>query len=443
VFSLFASPLTASAGEDSPSELVLVPNGVVDGVDWSRARLNDALAGTAGPFDYEFPDTANKVRLYLIDTAVGDESGWIEANPKLTLLSSGQPSAPGAESSHFTHGTRVLSIIAGSATGAALGTPIDVINYDIFTDPETQVTSPSLLSDAISEVIATEARRPDDDPTRALICIALGSATEGDEAGLAFDIEDAVADGIPVLVSAGNAGGDAGDFVPSAYGSIDGVICVAASDGANQLLANSNSGDAVDLCAPGFQIPALDPDGGPATLTGTSAAVAFATAAAITELSMHPWFTPAQLETRLKSRAFPLAAGAPLVQVPRLDSDRDGVMDEVETFFGTDPESAASRGSFDVVGCKDGVLMVEFAIAETLFDPAAPLQLADGRSWRILASAGGKAWEPITVAEADGSVPGLEEPGTPVDGRVPLMFCADTVESQGLLRIEVMPAVGP
>lgn len=245
-----------------------------------------------------FPPTTQPVRLYLVDTGISHKSEWFSRNANLKFT--GSYSAL-AVSTSTIHGSRMLDIIAGPESGAVAGTPLEVVNINIYSS-DTATTTSGIVADAIFEVIDRE-YQPPGPKIPAVICLASGSSVSGTSSILESAIERAVEAGIPVIVSAGNAGQDASNFTPSKYGSKEGVICVGAYGKNLQRLPMSNTGSAVDLVAPGEGVKTLalplPLPGACQGMTGTSPATALATAAAIYELSRNPKLTPAGLEEAL------------------------------------------------------------------------------------------------------------------------------------------------
>ena len=252
-----------------------------------------------------FPPGKQAVRLYLIDSGISHKSTWFARNPNLAF----EPSYNPVESTSSLHGTRMLDIIAGPESGAAAGTPVRVVSMNIYATDQLPTTS-GLMADAVFEAIDREQDAADAIP--AVICLASGSPAGSSSSILETAIQQAVDAGIPVIVSAGNSGDDASKFIPSGYGTKDGVICVGAHTKNLQPLPMSNWGAPVDLKAPGEAVRTLSlplPVAGLYQgMTGTSPAAALTTAAAIHRLSLNPNLSPAQLEAALGDS---LAAPAP------------------------------------------------------------------------------------------------------------------------------------
>jgi hypothetical protein len=428
------------AGGDS---VIVRPCGAVPDADWALGRLNDGTSMTRASFAY--PETSTPVRLYLIDTGVAHVGTWFSQNPNLKSFRSElvRSANDPALATAVSHGSQMLSLIVGPGTGAALGTPVHVVNYNIYPGGEGTTTTSGRLAAAIDLAIGDHFAHPG---MRSVICIANGSSHPGAESIILEGvITEAVEAGIPVVVSAGNEGADASLYIPAAYGLQQGVICTGASDAGNQRLPISNVGPAVDLYAPGFEVRTMNvvsPENGSfATATGTSPATALTAAAALIQLSLDPTLTPAQLEAALRASAVPVvqeeteAAGVMelLVQVqpdPEGDSDRDGTRDILERFFGSDPADASETPQPIAVSKIAGGARMSFSVAAELFDAAQPFTLKDGSTWRVEVSTNLKDWQPAT---------GTLSPSPAVNGRIPVSYTTSTGASAAFLRIEVLP----
>lgn len=247
-----------------------------------------------------FPPTTHPVRLYLIDTGISHKSEWFSRNPNLKFAGSYSPLLL---STSAIHGSRMLDIIAGPESGAVAGTPLHVISMNVYA-ADGLSTTVGTVADAIFEAVDWEDQSASPE-IPAVICLASGSPVLETSAILERAIDSAVEAGIPVIVSAGNSGQNASQYIPSKYGSKAGVICVGAYGKNLQPLPMSNTGSAVDLLAPGEGVRTLAlPLPGIALcqgMTGTSPATAIAAAAAIYQLSKNPALSPAELEEALGS----------------------------------------------------------------------------------------------------------------------------------------------
>lgn len=413
---------------DSSAGIPIELNGVTSDAPWQLTHLNDPDGASLA--EYHYPESTAPVRLYLIDTAVKNPNGWFKGNPKLTL---GSPiSVDGGPSVAFNHGTRILSIIAGPGTGAALGTPIEVVNLDIYPDGEAAGSSVGLTATAVYDAVVDHISR--DDSVPGVICIASGSSQQAKSAMFLDAVKVAVSRNLVVVVSAGNEGSEVSNFIPGAYGNLDGVISVGASNAANQRIAMSNHGASVDFLAPGEAVRTLrlptPASGAYGTMTGTSAAAALATAAVLTQRSICPDLSPKEIEAHLKNVAFKTAAGPRLIQVPEQDTDGDGVPDTIETFFGTCPFTRSDCPVSPIMECSSGVAALGFGVNAELFQRGTPYRLSDGRTWSVLVSPDCKTWKTATGELLVGSTSG---------GRTSLQFCSHASTANGYFRIRVSP----
>jgi len=447
----------------------LVPCGINLAPEWALDDVGEPI--NDGPA-YTYPDTIAPVRLYLIDTSVANTNGWIDANPKLILERiervRGTNDFQGTYSTD--HGTKLLSLIGATETGIAPGTPIHVVNYDIYPTAETTI---ALLIKAISN--AVQDHKNSTNPMRSAICIATSSSTLADSDALQFEINKALAKGIPVVVSAGNQGVDASTRIPAKFGTTDGVICVGASDENNVAIQMSNFGTPVDLLAPGNSVRVRTSN--PATpfgyMTGTSPATALVAGSVLTELSINGSLTPAEVENRIKacgilppsgeipkilrttvaatahiaiqdgviiSPANPQTLGCDPAMFELLfpgallvDSDSNGIPDIIELFYGSFAQSGAPV-SPTITAAPSSETKFKFPIAGDLFDEFNPFTLKNGTHWRIRSTTDFVNW-----STPDGSLQKF------VDSTGQIWLTA-TFASPGpscFLRIELIEAATP
>ncbi len=410
---------------------------------WAQARLNDGANLQSRTF--AFPATTQKVRLYLIDTAIkqsGSWDTWFKRNPNLTIA---ETKRVNRNQSGITseHATRMLSVIAGPETGVALGTPIEVIAWDVYmgTDAAPRTDSSSIIY-ALQQIrihhLTAATRLP------GVVCLASSSVDAAGSSGMEDTINQVVAAGLTVVISAGNSNAEASAYVPAAYGSKPGVICVGASAINNTRFTSSNFGSAVDVYAPGTQVRTLCYSAPQVEkydlMDGSSPACALTTAAALVEVSKHPSLTPAQVEENLDAAAYRCAqTPAPLVQVaspPDVDSDGDGTADALETFFGTDSKNPSLKPPSLAVSASSGNLGISFKMAANLYDPANPYVLTNGGTWTVQYSNDLKTWK---------DVPGINPVAGPASGgKVPVSVTMPVSEgSTGFLRLNARLAPAP
>jgi hypothetical protein len=437
-----AEPSMASRVE-AERDIPIEPNGAVANAGWALGRLNKGSCMTNASFVY--PETATPVRLYLVDTGVAHTSTWFAQNTNLKSFESKLIRATGdpTTSTVTAHGTQMLSLIAGPETGAAVGTPIHVVNYNIYpgTTPSTTL---GRLQEALFQVLEDHEAYPE---MPSVLCIANSSTYEASSPFLESLIDDAVEAGITVIVSAGNQKSNASNYIPSSYGTKVGVICVGATGTDNNPWVGdgntgTNTGAPVDLYAPGQNVWTVNPTnpqpGNYGTANGTSPASALTAAAALIQLSLHPGFSPSDVENALTTTAYAPVAGrgvetTPLVQVvpdPEGDSDLDGVSDIIEGFFASNPANPAVLPAPMSITRVAGQLQLSFQVSSELFNPATPYVLTDGSSWKVRISGNLTDWQDAT---------GTLTPGVAVDGVIPMTYAVPNGSSKVFLRIDVTP----
>ena len=370
----------SSLSSIAPSPLETTYHGWNPLAGWAAARLNE-ITYTLSNIGYAFPETDQPVRLYLIDCAVDNSSGWFNLNPYVKFEGYKATYQTGSQTVTTDHATKMLSIIAGSEAGIAPKTPIQVVNYNIASSTGQQ--SLADVASALFDAISYQNSHPE---IPAVVCIAQGSETTGQSYILNSAIQNALNNGLPVIVSAGNKGANAANYSPSSNGSLNGVICVGASNTSNARLSSSNYGSAVDFYCPGQNVPSFapaNPQAGQTTpMSGTSPAAAIATGAAILELSANPLLTPQELEATLRSH---VAAGAiSILQIPvPEDIDYDGSPNSVEAFFGSDWSSPSSLPPALELQRTGNTSTVSFKVPDGMINPSNPSQLLPGGKWSV------------------------------------------------------------
>lgn len=116
--------------------------------------------------------------------------------------------------------------------------------------------------------------------------------------------------GILIVAAAGNERQNAdlreNFYYPAAYG-LSNIICVAATDINNRLLASSNWGrQKVDVAAPGENIYSTLPGGRYGAMSGTSQATAFVSGLAALMLAKAPSLKPAELKELIRASVDPI-----------------------------------------------------------------------------------------------------------------------------------------
>ena len=408
VIKIVSDPLIISTDEGGFDE-------VVD-PGWALARLFDPyLVEADGPSaSYYFPSghvtgdpspaAPKKVRVYVIDKGLAeiepfvfrdlagegglpiefDGAGALNVDALVHPVQDGE-NVPDTSSNHPR---QVVNLMAAANLGAAEGTAMEIISGDMYSGASpnegNSLTYASYVSHAILECLSDAVVRDLTNELPTLLVIASSGQDPLDQVGIGGAIDQALAQGVTVIISAGNKQipDQAGTFVPAMHGDKAGVITVgatsfAANPPANATLAQlnplysggniDNSGQIISLYAPGGGV-----DTGFGAASGTSFSCALVAGLAATHLSMNPAATPAEVEQALVAmsvhdddRDIDLArsacpfeawlyrnglgtvAASPVIDYAT-DSDEDGDADLWEFLGGSDPMDDTSRARVPV-----------------------------------------------------------------------------------------------
>ncbi|MFI7412272.1 type VII secretion-associated serine protease mycosin [Streptomyces sp. NPDC049627] len=280
----------SGSGSDRPDFGLLASTECVFGGDvikstpWSLQRiLLDQLWGQA---------TGKGVTVAVIDTGVD------KSNKQLTsAVAGGKSYVDGSETKDIEgHGTRVAGIIAArplSGTGfVGIAPKAKILSYR-YTGGDQKQGNSHTMSQAISAAVAAGAR---------IINISSDTANKEDNDELRGAVAAAVAKGALIVAAAGNDGADgkSARTYPAAY---DGVLAVAASDRNDERAFFSQSGDFVDVAAPGVGMVSTVPTGGQCTADGTSFAAPYVAGVAALLKEKHPNWEASQIATRIEETA--------------------------------------------------------------------------------------------------------------------------------------------
>lgn len=131
----------------------------------------------------------------------------------------------------------------------------------------------------------------------AVVNLSLGGPVS---AALDTAVRNVLADGVSVVVAAGN---DNADACASSPGRVPGVLTVGASDRADARASFSNTGTCVDLFAPGVGIASTWIDGRAKVLSGTSMAAPHVAGAVALLLQTYPSASPATIHSAIVGSA--------------------------------------------------------------------------------------------------------------------------------------------
>ncbi|MFM8563112.1 MAG: S8 family serine peptidase [Acidimicrobiia bacterium] len=220
------------------------------------------------PLDGHYVDRSSGagVNVYVVDTGIINHPNFgsrIAIGRNFTTNSSGVVTATDTTDCNG-HGTHVAGTVAGSTYGVAKGATIVPVRVLNCVGSGSNFTVISGIDWAISHHTGT---------TPAVMNLSLGGAVSNQ---LDAAINRAIADGIIVVVAAGNNGGDSQTSKRDACGyspsRVPGAITVGASTNADSRASFSNYGACDALFAPGQSILSTSLNNGTNTISGTSMA---------------------------------------------------------------------------------------------------------------------------------------------------------------------------
>jgi type VII secretion-associated serine protease mycosin len=194
------------------------------------------------------------------------------------------------------HGTRVAGIIAArplKGTGFEGIAPDAKILSLRYTGGENKQGNSKTMSEAISSAVAQGAK---------IINISSDTSDKEDNDTLRNAVAAAVNSGALIIAAAGNDGAD-GNTDKTYPASYPGVLAVAASDRNDERAYFSQSGDFVDVAAPGVDMVSTVPKKGQCTADGTSFAAPYVAGVAALLKEKHSGWTAAQIATRIEETA--------------------------------------------------------------------------------------------------------------------------------------------
>ena len=205
------------------------------------------------------------VRMAMLDTGIGQHETLGSRVRQIDLISGDGPAID-----LHGHGTAVAALMIGN-DGVSQGIIPAANLLSIRIADENGSSNSFLLAEGIVRAVDEGAQ-----------IINISMASYGDSPLVQDAVAYATEKQVLIVAAAGNEG-FSNPAYPAAY---DSVIAVGAIDAAGQHLTFSNTGDAIDVGAPGFEITAAWPGEEYTSFTGTSAAaplVAGALGAALTE----------------------------------------------------------------------------------------------------------------------------------------------------------------
>jgi subtilisin family serine protease len=226
-------------------------------------------------------------------------------------------SGPGSTRSIASHGPGVIGVIASQGAIAPLGIApgVKVISIRVLDD-----FSVGTFEDVLAGLdwVATQA------PQVALVNLSLASGRNPSPC----DHDDSFNEAVTMLSAAlrqrgtlmiASSGNSASPDLMGSPACIDSVISVGAVNAADEVPFFSDSGEGLDLLAPGQNIVTSSSVARVQTISGTSASTPHVTAAAAMLLQANPSLSADELEERLESRGVPVTDSRTGRVRPRLD----------------------------------------------------------------------------------------------------------------------------
>ncbi|MFT4546505.1 MAG: subtilisin family serine protease [Verrucomicrobiales bacterium] len=276
------------------------------------------------------------VVIAVIDSGVADHTTFRDGQVRAIGTSIiPAESEPGDNALVDGHGTAVASIIAGNdARTPGVAPQAQILSLQLL-DSEGNGDS-FTLAQLIGEAVAAGAQ---------IINLSVGSY--GDSQLVREMVAEASSNQRLLVASTGNDGADTIVY-PAAY---DEVIAVGAIDAQGEHLEFSNSGEQLDLAAPGLAIDAAWPNGQMVAFSGTSASTPFVTGAIAAVMSENPALSPQQAWQLIQQFTDEAGAPGPDPMVGRgnlnigrlMERDERGIYDLALTSHYLDPDSTSQN----------------------------------------------------------------------------------------------------
>lgn len=240
----------------------------------TRINLSDAHARTKG----------GKTRIAVIDTAVD------KTHPEFVTSSISSFDVSDDVSNVDPHGTSIAGILAANAQLTGVAPEAEIVSIAAFSKDASGQSFGNTWT--IMEALNVAYKQDAD-------ILNMSFAGPADPL-LARAMEGAMARNILPVAAAGNEGPEAAMLFPAGY---DAVIAVTATDAEDRIYSDANTGEHVDLAAPGVGLLVLGNASGFRTSSGTSMATAYVSGIAALALAANPGADYATLRSLLENSA--------------------------------------------------------------------------------------------------------------------------------------------
>jgi len=266
---------------------------------WALDRVDEVFRPTDN--SYQYSESGAGIHIYVLDSGIASNSefndylGYSRLLNGTDLVSGGNGKTDGCG-----HGTAVASDAAGLTYGVAKGAYLHPVRM---ADNSCNSGGTANAVSGINWVINNN----NNDAASVLNISWYYSLTGNDITSLESAISSALSDGITVVVSANNQGGDACNGSPARMSQSSYVITVGGTTSSDTRWSSSNYGSCVTLWAPGQNVPYLNVVGGSNYGSGTSFSSPLAAGAAALFLQGNTsWATPYVVKNTLIANATPV-----------------------------------------------------------------------------------------------------------------------------------------
>ena len=288
-------PLVAYVEDDALVELASTTQ---TNAPWGLDRIDQRALPLSNTYTYANSGAGSHV--YIIDSGIRTTHDEFGGRASVAFDNVGD-SQNGEDC--FGHGTQVAGVVGGATYGVAKGAELHAVR--VFS-----CTNTSTLTKVIEGVDFVTSDHLS--PAVAVLSVSTGGSTSLDTA-----VENSIAAGVTYVVAAGNINVDAGTRSPARVAD---AVTVGATDSTDTRASFSNYGSALDLFAPGVDIPTANwfSDSSTILQSGTSLAAAHTAGVAARYLSGNPQETPAEVSASLTGNATAEAVINPGTDSPNL-----------------------------------------------------------------------------------------------------------------------------